>query len=513
MKNKVSSLLYLIVASIPLLYSGYCYFPLDFWNDEIYTLNHFTFTHWATTLADYHVPNNHIFFNLLNKITLSIAGITTLDAALQYHPALRILPLTTGIFTLWLVFKIADQFFHRNAAWISVALLIASIPWQNHFLQIRGYGLSTLLLSLNLYLTFNAFDSPGIKTLSLLSISSACLLYTIPLNMYYILPVIFISLMFAVLKVSYSDHTFRLDQCFQRLWITSEFRVAIASSLGIILGLVFYAPVISYVFDNDIVNTKVIPPVEFFSTLDLISSAFLNKRYFIIPISIAGGLYLFSKCRINEVKMVQYIVFIMALYIFPFAIAAIREDPAPDRSFVMLAPVFALLMGTTAYKCLQLLNTKYIPYAMISILIYNSVISIREIHLMHDMLRQDIIHNIQTQNVNRSYYLAHFEPHTGVRIFSYLYKKRPAPVIIHTADYHSIRGYLDFYHIPCMDTAALDSLNNTGKDFYLIHTSPVQLQKILANTHPNIQCIQLLSRYDFHNYFFCRNTSLFLKHS
>ncbi|MFK7775093.1 MAG: hypothetical protein AB8F94_23330 [Saprospiraceae bacterium] len=43
---------------------------LDFWNDEIYTLKHFIFAPIATTLSDYHVPNNHIFFNLINNIYL-----------------------------------------------------------------------------------------------------------------------------------------------------------------------------------------------------------------------------------------------------------------------------------------------------------------------------------------------------------------------------------------------------------------------------------------------------------
>ena len=40
---------------------------LDFWNDEIYTLKHFVFAPITTTLSDYHVPNNHIFFNRIKN--------------------------------------------------------------------------------------------------------------------------------------------------------------------------------------------------------------------------------------------------------------------------------------------------------------------------------------------------------------------------------------------------------------------------------------------------------------
>jgi len=39
------------------------------WNDELYSIVHFSGRGPFTTLTDYHVPNNHIFFNLLNSLT------------------------------------------------------------------------------------------------------------------------------------------------------------------------------------------------------------------------------------------------------------------------------------------------------------------------------------------------------------------------------------------------------------------------------------------------------------
>ena len=50
-----------------LIFIGFCMVQSillnnDFWNDELYTLDKFTFVPISQTLWDYHVPNNHIFF-------------------------------------------------------------------------------------------------------------------------------------------------------------------------------------------------------------------------------------------------------------------------------------------------------------------------------------------------------------------------------------------------------------------------------------------------------------------
>lgn len=504
MHIKSKSLLYLLFSLIPFLYAVYCYLPMDIWNDEMYTLKYFTFTHWSVTLTDYHIPNNHIFYNILNRISLSLVGINTLDSAIQHHWILRILPLTTSIITALFVFKIADRYVNQNAAWLSLAILMSTLPWLNHFLQIRGYSLSTMLFTINLYLIMRLIDGNSKKISGLLLITTAFLLYTIPLNMYYILPVFLFSGIFAVLRVLYSSHTPILQNILPAIITSGAFRAAFASGLGVLLGLAMYGPLISVIFNNDIVNTNVIPPAEFFPLLELITSAFLNKRYFIIPISILGFLFLFTKYTSVKKNTLIYVFFLIALSLMPFAIASFRGDPAPDRSFVMLAPVFALLLGSTAGLSLQMWNEKYIPYGMFSILIYNSVISLREMHLMHNMLRLDIVHNMRIQNINRAYYLAHFESHTGVRIFNTITSKCHAPLIIHSADHHGIRGYLDTYQIPWLDECALDSMYQTGKAFYLLHTAPMHIQAELSITYPKLKCIQLLPEYDFHNYCYCK---------
>jgi hypothetical protein len=171
----------------------------------------------------------------------------------------------------------------------------------------------------------------------------------------------------------------------------------------------------------------------------------------------------------------------------------------------MLTPVLALILGSTASLCLEFLKEKYISYAMIVLLSYNSAIGMREMQLMQNMLYQDIIHNNRTQNISRAYYLDHFQSHQGVRIFTGIFKNNPAPLIIYAADHHGIRGYLDTYQIPWLDDNTMDSVYNSGNDFYLLHTAPMHITKELSAKYPKLKCIELLPEFDFHNYCFCKN--------
>src|ERR1700721_1269573 len=62
----------------------------DLWNDEIYTLIKFTLVPFKTTITDYHVPNNHIFYNVFNHFWLKLTGISNLRLAMEHVWVLRL---------------------------------------------------------------------------------------------------------------------------------------------------------------------------------------------------------------------------------------------------------------------------------------------------------------------------------------------------------------------------------------------------------------------------------------
>ena len=87
---------------------------LDFWNDEIYTLKNFVFVPLSTTLLDYHVPNNHIFFNFLNNVYLKTIGIENLFDLMNNPAQLRILPFCYTVGTIIFTYLIGKKLGHYS---------------------------------------------------------------------------------------------------------------------------------------------------------------------------------------------------------------------------------------------------------------------------------------------------------------------------------------------------------------------------------------------------------------
>lgn len=55
----------------------------DFWSDEIYSVKEFILVPITKTLTDYHVPNNHVFANLIDNIYLKVIQVHSLDQLLH----------------------------------------------------------------------------------------------------------------------------------------------------------------------------------------------------------------------------------------------------------------------------------------------------------------------------------------------------------------------------------------------------------------------------------------------
>jgi len=103
------------------------------WTDEIYTISKFSSQGLWTVLTDYHAPNNHIFFNLLNSITPGSESYHPLRARLWSFVAMG------GAIVFTLVF-----FFRRRAFLAgSLCLCLLGASWNhlNLMLQARGYGI------------------------------------------------------------------------------------------------------------------------------------------------------------------------------------------------------------------------------------------------------------------------------------------------------------------------------------------------------------------------------------
>ena len=101
----------------------------DLWNDEIYTLEKFTLVHiFKTTITDYHVPNNHILYNIFNHFYLKLAGIKTLKQAMEHAWVLRLpLLLLLSLIILLLQYKTGKLAGGRIGGLITAAILACMV--------------------------------------------------------------------------------------------------------------------------------------------------------------------------------------------------------------------------------------------------------------------------------------------------------------------------------------------------------------------------------------------------
>lgn len=112
---------------------------LDLWGDEAYTLIHFAAQPVAGILTDYSAPNNHILFTLLVRPFYLISP----DPFVVRLPGLAI-----SLGTLAATFALACRLAGRAAAVWTTLILGLNVMFLVHTMQVRGYGLSMLLVAL-----------------------------------------------------------------------------------------------------------------------------------------------------------------------------------------------------------------------------------------------------------------------------------------------------------------------------------------------------------------------------
>lgn len=175
---------------------------LDLWGDEVYTLFHFAAQPVPGIVTDYSLPNNHILYSLLIRPVFLV----TTDEYLLRLPSLLI-----SVSTLIFTFRLAWLLIGRDAAaWATWALGL-NVMFQVHTMQIRGYGLSMLLIAVMANVAVPDWkDSPPARLVWWRYVGvvllGAALLYTIPTNALFMAP-----LMIWGVAMTWSTHALRSE--------------------------------------------------------------------------------------------------------------------------------------------------------------------------------------------------------------------------------------------------------------------------------------------------------------
>ncbi len=329
---------YWIVSALLLIHGAFQWqhLQLDFWNDELYTLEHFVLKPaWAAS-HDYHSTNNHVLFSLLGQAWANLLGINGTLQAIVHPLALRLLPFTISCITILLTQRLASRLAGWSAALLAGIILITSIPFYNYASQMRGYGLSMCLYAA-LGNALLGYGTPGsLRTAGLVALLTAMLLYTLPSNIYYILA------MMAII-ISYAIYVRR-----DKLLLREQASKLIAMTAGIAVASLLYVPLWMDMRRLPIFSAgSALRPLEALrERLPVVAYHFLSWRYLLLLMPLV---YLIA----HRKEWKQWIAVIALVFVLPFALADLRGSSTPYRVFITGLPVLCAAIGMASARVLS----------------------------------------------------------------------------------------------------------------------------------------------------------------
>ncbi len=443
----------------------------DFWNDEIYTLKHFVFPSLTTVLTDYHVPNNHVFFNILNWIYLKCRGLSDLYQLMDSPYQLRLLSFSYALATLIITYFLIRRFFNKTVALLSVALMTTTIPFYNTATQIRGYGLSTLLVVVVLFFCWEYMEIRRKRYLVSVCISTALLLYTIPSNTLFVMGLLAFYGGLALVSTVRTEERLSLKRICQK----PSFMLSLGIIGGIVLAVVLYLPVIGDVLFNPyIVNDK---PFGLFALTSLpyhVLLAFLSGRWLLVLLFLIG-MYNFA----NYSEWFEKLLLLFTLVLTSFIICFIRGGQIPMRIFVIFVPVACIFLSVGVYSFIRSVPKWRSASLLFAGLIYVYAIGVFSLQLkkIDARILSDIKSTNRSHNIYYNYYIPRYEPQKVLKTFKATHYADSIPVILHRCEPHDLPVYLDKFEIDYYHFEVLDSVMVSNQNAFILSNHPVELME------------------------------------
>ncbi len=416
---------------------GVHYAGVDLWWDEISSLSEYALVELKSTLTTYPDPNNHNLFNLVNNVWTRVLGARDLFGGLEHVVAMRLLQWLVGLGSLLYVFLVGRRFLGRGAGVLALVFLVTCMPFLNFAMQLRGYALSMFLAAGLIYHTCALRRSrSGIHTI-LIAIFSFALLYTIPSNVYFLIALCTVPLWHAVRKRD-------------RRWGR---RMLIAMAVGAGLAFLAYLPVLDGLLHNRFVTAR--PADRFFilsERLPAVSMHLLSFRYALLPTTLIG-LWFALRDRKRTLAGSELAAPLLALYAIPFCLSSLRNDAAFERTFILLAPVTALIFaGTASWTIASLRQTRFTRSWLGPILGLYALVSLPFTHgYVQHRLDGALVHGVREQNILVNYYQSGaFRPRQTAARLAAAHAEHPGTVIlVDDLDRVSWSAYLGNCGIPC----------------------------------------------------------------
>ena len=434
---------------------------IDFWNDEIYTIKQFILTSPLKTVNDYHVPNNHILFNLINNLYLKAIGVDSLHVLFNTPWKLRIVPFVFSFFTLLFTYKIGAKFVNRTVGLLALIILITTLPYYNFSLQIRGYGLSILLSVMLVYYLLSYFKNSKRTSIIRIGILACLLFYSIPSNLYFLLSIIFVLGIYILCKKRSPKEFFINKYAFSLYAIIA----------GVLFSILLYFPVLNDIFSNKYVTLG--KHFDFsgleFNVLNIGSG--LTHNISLAALSLLG---LFVGFR-SLFKKSSTFWFSIAIVVVPLIIVWASGQQPPPRVFTFCMPFLSLAIAISIYggwnKIFPLNRKK--DWIVVSIVFLISTISMNfQMENIEKQMLADIKSGGRTQDLYYQYYSARYSPLSDMESFKLVYQRDKLPVVIVGCEDHGIPNYLEKFDIPYYSQIDADSILNQHHRIYVITNHP-----------------------------------------
>ncbi len=473
----------------------------DIWNDELYTLKHFVLVPFKTTVMDYHVPNNHILFSILERYWLQITGNFDLGLLLEKPYIARIPSVIFSSITIIYTYLIGKKFFNNHIAVIVIVLLLGTLPFFNFAWQIRGYSLSVLLTTALLYYVLGFLGNKKFFETVMIALLTAFLLYAIPSNFYIIFSIIFIFGIFTAITIIRSLKTNRA----LGLKDNAYFKLVLAIMVGICIALLMYYPVWDSLFHNkyNAIKSTTNPEVITLYLPQIFIELFSGRLVWLIPIFTIGLYVSVKNLKIYKQELIS-LSFLALAFLLPFGLGYLRGDTPPGRLFVFFIPIFILFLLIIFNRFLALK-----VFAKSNVLGQLFVVAIVLLNLYtfsseKKKIDNRLMENNQTKffdmGLYYNYFDTHFEPNKVIKQYLQNENNQNYPLILHNSQPHDIPDYFKHYNIKYFGKDKTDSLLQYNDSIFLITIGTLSYAEITQSQTSDWQLKPLSDTLYYHNF-------------
>lgn len=368
----------------------------DFWQDEIYTLQHFVFVPWKTVWTDYHSTNNHILFSSLVKALTEMAGMHSLMDAVEKPYLVRVVPLFFALLSVVCFYRGMLKHYGSLFALAGISVFCTSIVFVDFAVQIRGYSLSILITVLQLF-SFVNFIKNGNKRryVIILFLLNGLNLLCLPTNIYLSLTILFFCFIL-ILKPDAAVLFF--NKKLQRRMPLLAALAVIASSAAV---MIYYRWLLQMQPENPLISSFNMISLKNAVQALAVFYHFTDYRFYVFILLLLWLISFFRSGNFSFSKL-----FLPAFMFFiPFLFFFLHGAIIIQRTFLPLLPFFAMIVAAAVT---ELLFLKRVSYLVLSLCLANAVVLGITFNQLLTCSKQNNSLSIHMHDLRNHYYLVNF---------------------------------------------------------------------------------------------------------